>query len=73
MPNGDGTGPQGKSSLNGTGFGYCEGRFRRGFGFRPRHTSLLSLTKEEEKKILEAELKDIETEKELIQKKLNEL
>ena len=43
--------------------------YRRGFGFRKQ----VSLTKEEEKEILEAELKEIETERQGIEKRLKEI
>jgi hypothetical protein len=43
--------------------------YRRGFGFRRQVT----LTKEEERKILEAELKEIEVEKREIEKRIKEL
>ena len=66
MPNKDGTGPQGMGAMTGRGLGpcgngmrrrYCKG-FGRGFGFRTGYAPVI-LTKEEEKKILEAELKEI--------------
>jgi hypothetical protein len=83
MPGRDGTGPMGQGPLTGRGLGPC-GRglaFRRGFGrgfgwrrfldepvFEP-----ITLTKEEQKKILEEELKEIEAEKVAIEKKLKEM
>lgn len=81
MPNMDGTGPQGMGALTGRGFGPCGGGmrrgcgrgFERGFGFRARYATPLTLTKEEEKKILEADLKDIEAEKEAIQRRIKEM
>ena len=77
MPNRDGTGPSGQGPLTGRGLGPCGcgmrrgfGRgYGRGFGFRRQ----VALTKEEEKKILEAELKEIETEKQTIEKRLKEM
>jgi hypothetical protein len=84
MPGGDGTGPLGYGPLTGRGLGPC-GRglaFRRGFGrgfgrrrfyydepvFEP-----LTLTKEEQKKILKEEKKELELELQRIQEKLKEL
>jgi len=79
MPNMDKTGPQGLGPMTGRGMGPCGGGMRRGcgrgfgmgrgFGYRRQVT----LTKDEEKKILEADLKDIEVEKEAIQRKLKEM
>lgn len=81
MPGFDGTGPMGYGPLTGRGLGPC-GRglaFRRGWGrgFGWRRFYLgpeqITLTKEEQKKILEEELKAIEAEKEEIEKRLKEL
>ncbi|MEM3370933.1 MAG: DUF5320 domain-containing protein [Candidatus Woesearchaeota archaeon] len=77
MPGQDGTGPLGLGPLTGRGLGPCSYGMRRGFsrgyrrgvGFRRQVT----LTKEEEKKILEAELKEIDLEKQEIEKKLKEM
>jgi len=77
MPRQDGTGPLGQGSMTERGLGPCGcgmrrgfGRgYGRGFGFRRQ----VALTKEEEKKILEAELKEIETEKQAIEKRLKEM
>jgi len=77
MPGQDGTGPLGYGPLTGRGWGPCGGGMRRGFGrgfgrglgFRRQ----LTLTKDEEKKILEAEIKEIELEKQEMQKRLKEL
>ena len=79
MPGQDGTGPQGMGTLLGRGLGPCGGGMRRGcdrvfgrgmgFGYRRQVT----LTEAEEKKILEADLKDIEAEKEAIQKRLKDM
>ena len=81
MPNFDGTGPQGMGAMTGRGLGPCGGGMRRGcgkgfgrgMGFRRGFATPVTLTKDEEKKILEADLKDIEVEKEAIQKRLNEM
>jgi hypothetical protein len=76
MPGQDGTGPMGLGPLTGRGMGPCGGGMRRGFGrrfgrgtgFKPR----VALTKDDEKKILEAELREIEAEKQEIEKRLKE-
>jgi len=82
MPGQDGTGPQGMGALTGRGLGTCGngmrrrccgGGFGRGFGFRARYSTQLTLTKDEEKKILEADLQDVETEKEAIKTRLKEM
>ena len=81
MPNFDGTGPQGMGAMTGRGLGPCGGGMRRGcgrgfgrgFGFRRGFTTPVTLTKEEEKKILEADLKDLEVEKEAIQRRIKEM
>jgi hypothetical protein len=86
MPTKDGTGPMGEGPLTGNGMGPCAqgamGRgFRRGFGRNPRrglgyscpYMGELTLTKDEQKKILEEELKSIEEDKKQIEKKLKEL
>jgi len=77
MPGQDRTGPEGYGPMTGRGFGPCGcgmrrglGRgYGRGFGFRRQ----ISLTKDEEKKILEAELEEIEMEKQGIDKRLKEI
>ena len=89
MPAQDRTGPSGEGPLTGRGLGPCGrdqgmrrgfrkgfGRGpRRGFGFRQCYTypEEITLTKEEQKKILEEELKYIEEDKKQIEKKLKEL
>jgi len=81
MPNNDGTGPQGMGAMTGRGLGPCGngmrrgcgGGFGRGMGFGRRFATPVTLTKDEEKKILEADLKDIEVEKEAIQRRLKEM
>ena len=77
---GRGLGPCGRGIAFRRGFG---SGFGRGFGFRrmaftryPAYDPVVepaTLNKEEEKKILEAELKEIELEKEEIKKRLKEL
>lgn len=70
----DGTGPLGHGAMTGRGCGPCGSGMKRGygrgFGFRQRP---LILAKDEQKKILEAELKDIETERQAIETKLKEM
>ena len=89
MPNKDGTGPSGEGPLTGRGLGPCgrglgRGRgFGRGFcrwagaGFGYAYGSppaqKVQLTREEEMKILQAELSEIDAEKTEIQKRLKEL
>ena len=81
MPGQDGTGPQGMGALTGRGLGPCGGGMRRGcgrgfgrgMGFRARYATPVTLSKDEEKKILEADLKDIEVEKEAIQRRLKDM
>jgi len=81
MPNMDGTGPQGMGAMTGRGLGPCGGGMRRGcgmgfgrgMGFRRGFATSVTLTKEEEKKILEADLKNLEVEKEAIQSRLKEM
>ncbi len=70
MPTQDGTGPAGQGPLTGRGFGRCG--FRCGFGRRFMGNQPLSLTKDQERKILEAELAEIEAEKAEIEKQLKE-
>lgn len=74
MPGQDRTGPNGQGPMTGRGLGLCgNGGIRRGFGrgcgrgFRQR-----ALTQEEEKGILEQELKSLEKDKEDIQNRLKE-
>ncbi len=78
MPGQDKTGPQGMGALTGRGLGPCGNGIRRGFscrgfGFRARCSTPVNLTKEEEKKILEEDLKEIESEKESIKKRLEDM
>ena len=81
MPSQDRTGPLGQGALTGRGLGPC-GRglgFRRGFGrcfSRERFasgTEQVTLTKDQEKKILEAGLTELEVEKAEIEKRLKEI
>ena len=79
MPYQDGTGPQGQGPMTGRGLGPC-GRglgFRQGFkgmGFRKFFQGTeLTLSKEQEKKILEAQLVEVEAEKTEIEKRLKEI
>jgi len=79
MPGFDRTGPRGYGAMSGRGMGPCGrgmryGRgFGRGRGFGFRYTEPVELTKDEQKKILETELKDIEAEKQEIEKQLKKL
>jgi hypothetical protein len=66
MANRDGTGPNGMGPLTGRGMGPCGSGFRRGFGrgfnrgYDRRYMEPMTLTKEEQIKILEAEKQEIE-------------
>ena len=84
MPNLDGTGPDGIGQKTGRQRGNCEGAvgrglgpcgrgLRRGYGRGFRRASTLNLSKEEQKKIMEAELKEIEAEKQEIERRLKEM
>jgi hypothetical protein len=68
MPGLDRTGPLGQGPLTGRGLGPCGRGMRRGFArarrFRETYPEEIVLTKEKEKKIFEADLKDLEAEKE---------
>jgi len=79
MPGQDKTGPLGQGATTGRGLGLCSGGTQKGFGrgggfgFRCKHSTPIILTKEEKKRILEANLKEIEIEKQEIVKSLTEL
>ncbi len=82
MPNRDGTGPLGQGTFTGRGRGPCGAglrngfgsrSFERGFGMGRRNFGNVNLSNEEKKKMLEAELKEIEREKEVIKKSLEEM
>jgi len=78
MPGQDGTGPLGQGAMTGRGLGPCGGGMRRGFGrgfgrARCPARFAVGFTKEEEKKILESELKEIDLEKQDIEKRLKEI
>ena len=86
MPAQDGTGPMGQGPLTGrdlgpcgTGLGFRRGfrrygmGFRRGFGFRIPFVERIALTKEQEKKVLQKELAEIETEKKEIEEALKKI
>ena len=79
MPNRDGTGPMGQGPMTGRGLGPCGGGMHRGFGrgfgrgLCWRYVQPAALTEADEKKILEAELKEIEVEKQAIAKRLKEM
>jgi len=85
MPGQDQTGPLGQGPRTGRGFGICarglgiRQGFNRGFGFRRGFGKRffypedeLVLSKDQEKKILETELAEIQVEKAEIEKKLKE-
>jgi hypothetical protein len=79
MPAQDGTGPNGQGPMTGRGLGPCGRGLQRGYGrgfgrgYCWRYPAQVTLTETEEKKILEAELKEIEAEKQEIAKRLKEI
>lgn len=89
MPQGDGTGPKGAGPLTGRRLGYCAGfntpgfanAAGRGFGrglrrrlaFTQQVQEPIVLTQDEEKQILEENLKNMQQEIESIQSRLKEL
>jgi hypothetical protein len=76
MPGQDGTGPNALGPMTRRGLGPCGYGMRRGFGRgfgRRLAYRQVALTESEEKKILQAELKDIEAEKQDIEKRLKEM
>lgn len=85
MPGGDRTGPSGQGPLTGRGFGPCGAGLGcgRGRGFRSRFwrdpvqpyypAEQVTLTKDEQKKILEEERKAIQEELKAIENKIKEL
>jgi len=75
MPNKDGTGPIEENNFGRMGRGRGCNRFDNNFGQRKcfRFNQNITLTKEEEKMILQIQLKNIEAEKELIQTKIKEI
>ena len=72
MPCGDGTGPCWTQERNWN----CRSTFGRGYGFRwqrmPTRQPVL-LTKDQQKNLLEEELKELEAEQQEIEKRLKEL
>lgn len=75
MPGQDRTGPMGQGPLTGRGLGPC-GKgfgFRRGFGRGFGFRRFPVLTEKDEKKILQEELQEIESERTEIEKRLKEL
>ncbi|MBU3957853.1 MAG: DUF5320 domain-containing protein [Nanoarchaeota archaeon] len=79
MPGQDETGPMGYGPLTGRGLGPCGCGMRRifgrgfGRGFGWIYAEPADLSKDGQKKILEAELKEIEAEKRGIEKRLEEM
>lgn len=82
MPRLDGTGPAGKGKLTGRQLGNCEGALSRGRGFGPcgrgrgfgrGFARTIEFSSEQKKKILEAELAELNAEQEEIEKQLKEL
>ena len=76
MPRFDGTGPRGTGPMTGWGLGPCACGMRRGVGAGRGwrfQAEPVALTKDEQVRILESELKDLDAEKEFVLKKLGEL
>ena len=77
MPGQDRTGPSGMGALTGRGLGPCGCGMRRGagrgFGRGLRYARPVAVSKEEEKNILEAELKEMDLEKKEIEKRLKDI
>ena len=73
MPNRDTTGPQGLGPMTGRGMGPCGNGISRGCARGLGFSRKVVLSKEEEKKILQANLEEIESEKESIKKRLEEI
>jgi len=76
MPRYDGTGPFGQGPMTGRGTGACKGmaqrRCGRGRGMGPM-VPALNLSKEEKRKILEAELGQLESEKKQVEQQLKKM
>ena len=76
MPRLDGTGPAGMGPMTGRGLGPCGGRMQNRFGQMRRRSAFcparfaVGFSKEEQKKILDAELKDLEAEKQSIEERI---
>ena len=79
MPAQNGTGPTGLGPITGRGLGPCGIGMQRGFGKGRRRSAycpakfMVGFTKKEEKKILKAELNEIDLEKQEIEKRLKEM
>lgn len=83
MPGFDGRGPMGQGSMSGRGMGPCGRGFGRGFGrgmqggrgwfCRFPFAEPVALSKDEQKKILEAEKEELEFELKRIKEKLDEM
>ena len=75
MPYRDGTGPYGEGPLTGRGLGPCGRgrRFFRGRFWSPSPIVQRTITKEEEKRMLEEERRAAEEEIKAIEKRLKEL
>ena len=72
MPGYDQTGPTGLGQLTGRGLGPCGRGLKRGFG-RCFYRETITLSKDEEKKVLEAEKAELEAELKAVEKKLKEV
>ena len=72
MPGRDGTGPLRRGPMTGWGFGPCGRGLRRGFGYRGA-IDPVTLTREEQRKILESEKTELEKDLKELTQKLKEL
>lgn len=73
MPRFDGTGPASGGTGTGRGLGPCGCGLRRGLGRRFDFTSPIKLSKEQQKKVLEAELEQLKAETKQIEEALSQL
>lgn len=76
MPGQDKTGPRGQGPMTGIGLGPCGAGMRRGFGRMGRccpQRFIVGFSKEDETKILESQLKQINSEKQEIEQRIKEL
>lgn len=76
MPGQDGTGPMGRGPMTGRGMGPCGRGIRRGFGrfcYGAKYFDRPVMTNDQEKVILENEMKILQEDLEAIKKRIAEL